>query len=139
MKINQVTAAREIDDIMPLVNKLYDGIPLDKYISKAGYIAWLVGNIANPDFRIWYAIDGIEVKGFCVVQKQLRLFEFECHIHDAFMDFVDTEFSNEFFEMIESWAEDKQCTTISCFTFRPEGMIKRFGFERAGTLLIKAI
>jgi hypothetical protein len=139
LTINQVTTAREIDDIIPLVNKLYEGKTLSKYISKAGYIAWLVGNIINHDFSIWYAMDEGEIKGFCVIQKTVRLFEFECHVHDVFMDWVDTKFSNEFFEKIELWAKEKQCTTITCMTGRPESMCKRFGFEQAGTLLIKAV
>jgi hypothetical protein len=139
MKINQATTVREIDDIVPLIDRLYEKSVIGRYISRSGYIAWLTMNIANPDFAIWYVTEGTEVKGFCILQKTLRLFEFECHVHDAFMGWYDTEFSEKFMESIESWAEDKQCTTISCLTSRPDGMSKRFGFEKAGSLMMKAI
>jgi len=140
MRINKVETAREIDDLLPMIKKIYDNTPLGKHISISGYIGWLLMNIPRPDFEIWYAInEHSEVCGFVVIEKVTRLFTFECHIHDAYMGWNDPRFSEQILDDIETWAADKQCQTISMYSNRSDALSKRFGFETAGTLLIKAI
>lgn len=140
MRLIKAESPKDIDMIVPFIKALYEGTVMGKHVSLAGYLAWLVAQLPREDFNIWISINEEgAATGFAVVERVIRLFQYECHIHDSYTAHVDMEFSEQFFESVESWARDMQCQTISCYTNRPEALSRRFGFEQAGTLLIKAV
>lgn len=138
--VKKVTTVGEIDELIPLIKRVHMFAGISKYISLTGYLTWLVSNLPSPNFAIWYGTDSdLKPTWFVVVQVQVRNLKLECSIADAYMDGVDTEFSEEMFEYIEAWAKDHSCELLSCYSNRPEALARKYNFDKFGTVMIKAI
>lgn len=135
----KVKSIAELDYIMPLIQKLHRYIGIDKYVSITGYMTWIVANLLNPTFAVWYGLKDGSVNWFVICQIQLRAGRLECAIVDACMETVDTGISDEMFGFIEEWARDQKCEFLSCYSKRPGAMERKYGFEEFGTVMIKAI
>jgi hypothetical protein len=139
MEIKKVTDFKELDELIPLIQKLYGGLGIDKYITLSGYISWITMGFPSGNFQIWKGEkDGIVV-GYLIANITQRFLIKECSIVDAFMDVNDTEATDFVFQKVNEWAKEMGCTQISIVSKRDKAFMKRYNFDFFGSILIQKI
>jgi len=139
MEIKKVTTFKELDQIVPMMKKLYDSIGSEKYISWSGYLTWIALNFPLKNFQIWTGWKDDTLIGYIIVQITQRFFVAECHIVEAYMEGVDEEGTNMVYNKIVEWAKSKDCHQLTISTKRDKAFAKKYGFESLGTTMAKEI
>ncbi len=139
MEVKKVTIFKELDELIPLIQKLYGEIGIDKYISMAGYLSWVTLNFPSANIQVWKAEkEGVAV-GYLVANITQRFLIKECAIIDAFLEENDTEATDMVFNKINEWAKENNCEQISIISKREKAFMKRYGFDYFGTILIQKL
>lgn len=139
MQIRKLTEIKEIDEIIPLIQKLYQELGIDKYLSLAGYISWITISFPSSNFQIWKGVDGEVVKGYLIAHITQRFLVSECSIIDAFIEVNDESVTREVYDFIINWAKSEGCKQLSIVSKRDKAFVKKYGFEEFGTILIQKI
>jgi hypothetical protein len=139
MEVKKVTELKELDNIIPLIQKLKNSVGNGKYSSMIGYLSWIVLNFPLDNFQIWKAEEDGVAKGYLITQITQRYFIPECCIVDAFMDENNSEIVDAVYSHVVAWAKEKGCNQISINTKREAAFAKKYGFEYLGTTMAKKI
>lgn len=128
----------ELDLLMPVIRKVHEFAKIDKYTSLTGYMTWLITSLPSQNFAIYYNLDETgNVDCFYILQVQIRACQLECSIVDAYN--MNDEISEGEFEFIENWAKDHNCKYLTCYSNRPDALSRKYGFDKFGTVMIKAL
>ena len=136
--MKKVGTVAELDLLIPAIKKVHEFAGIHKYTSLTGYMSWLTMSLPQHNFGVWYNLDeNGEVDCFYILQVQVRSLQLECAIIDAYNK--NEEIAEAEWEFIESWAKDHNCVFLSCYSNRPDALARKYGFDKFGTVMIKAI
>ncbi len=139
MDIVKVTRLSELDEIIPMIQKLHADSGIDKFVSLTGFIAYVSLKLPLVTFNVWKVMNEGKLIGYAIVEITQRYFETECMIVDAYMEKNDPEFTEQVFDFIQQWAKESGCTILSCHTNRAEALQKKYGFDAYGTVLMRRL
>lgn len=139
MEIKKVTDFKELDELIPLIQKLHAEIGSEKYVSLLGYLSWIAINFPLENFQVWKGEKEGVVKGYIITQITQRYFVPECHIVDAFIEENDEEITSQVYQHIIDWAKSKGCNQLSINSTRSKAFERKYGFDYVGTTMIKKI
>ena len=138
MEFEKVVSIAEIDEIIPMIQKLHKGT-IDKYVTLAGFITWVSLNLPLSSFNVWKAKHEDKTVGYAIAEITQRYFVRECTVVDAYIEINDEEFVKKMYKFIRDWAEVNECKIFSCYSHRAEALSRKYKFDTYGTLLMQKI
>lgn len=139
MDFMKVVSIRELDEILPMIEKLHKDFGMDEFISLSGFITWISLKLPLANFNVWKITEESKTVGYVIAEITQRYFENECMIVDAYMEKNDTAFTKEMFTFVKDWAESNNCTILSCHTKRVHAMSRAYGFKPYGMIMMQRI
>jgi hypothetical protein len=144
--IKKITALRELDDILPMLESFHKTQKYCELFPHSGYLAWLTSSFMYLGVfvayeKVHHAVKDIPV-GYAIVCMNFLNTTKEALIYEVYSEIKYLDITKEAFGMIEDWARERECELISCYTERQEVVdvcTRRYGFEPIRTHLAKRL
>lgn len=137
--IKKIDTFKELDKLLPIIFEIHSKSDFYNLYSISGFIGYLTLGLQSPNMGIWIVQIDNAIIGYAIAIIEVRFFERECIIQDAYIKENKEEIVSVCYKEIEEWAKQNGCKYLSCYTERDMAIDKKYGFKSKLVYMTKEV